>query len=116
MHKDAEKRKHLRLPASYVTRYRLRDSVTDFHVSQTQNVSQRGGLLFTNRMFKKGLQLELQIQFPFSPKWVTIIATVIACEEVTKSLSYKTRLQFLRMDEWAEKGIREIMERRKRMG
>ena len=116
MHKDPDKRKHLRLPASYVTRYRLRNSNADYHVSQTQNVSQRGALLFTNRVFKTGFQLELQIQFPFSDKWVTIIAKVISCEEVTKNLSYKTRLEFIRMDEWAEKSLKEIMERRKRMG
>jgi c-di-GMP-binding flagellar brake protein YcgR len=116
MPKGAERRKYLRLPASYVTRYKVRNSDADYHVSQTQNVSQRGALLFTNRMFNKGFQLELQIQFPFSDKWVTVVAAVVACEKVTKNLSYKTRLQFIAMDEWAEEKLREIMERRKRIG
>ena len=115
MHKGAEKRKHVRLPATYITRYKSRYSDTDYDVSQTRNISQGGALLFTNRMFRKGDQLELQIQFPFSAKKVTVIAEVVVCEELTKNVTYKTRLKFIAMDERVEQSLREIIGRRRRM-
>jgi len=116
MHKGAEKRKHVRLPATYITRYRLRNSDTNYDVSQTQNISQGGALLFTNRMFRKGFQLELQIQLPGHIEKVTVIAEVVFCEELTKNAIYKTRLKFIAMDKRVKVSLREMIERRRRMG
>ena len=109
---EDEKRKHPRLPTAYITKYRLRDSGSDFAVGRTQNISQGGAFLFTDRMFYAGDQLEMNIQFPFSKELVRVIGEIVACTERRES-SYETRLRFIEMDEDINKKLGELIERRR---
>jgi len=110
-----ERRKHPRAPMTYITRYKLRYIGTTYAINHTKNISQGGALLFTNRVLKKGEQLEMYIRFPFAEKEIKVIAEVVGSEEVKKNLVYQSRLKFIEMNEEARKKLGELIDRRKNM-
>jgi hypothetical protein len=74
-------------------------------ISQTKNVSLGGMLLTTNREFKVGTSLALEIRLPFDPSPIMLIARVMDSREIIKDLIYDTRLNFLAVDEKHRKAI-----------
>jgi c-di-GMP-binding flagellar brake protein YcgR len=110
-----ERRKHLRLPTTYSTRYKLRYSGANYDVNHTKDISQGGALLFTNRSFAKGEQLEMLIRFPFSQEEIAIIAEVVFSEESVKNSVYETRLKFIEINEEVKRILGEVINRRKNM-
>ena len=115
MYDGPERRKYPRLPTTYIARYRLRHTKSNHEVNQTQNISQKGALLITNRLFRKIDQLELLIQFPFANDAVPIIGEVVTCEELIQGISYRCGVKFIEMDDEMNKKLGEIIERRRHM-
>ncbi len=94
-----ERRKHPRINARFIVSYRVLDEVDNIDVSQTKNLSLGGVLLTTNRFFKPGTHIALEIRLPFDPNPIMIVARVVDSVEVTKGLIYDTRLSFLAIDD-----------------
>ncbi len=100
-----ERRKHPRISARFIVSYRVMEEVDNIDVTQTKNLSLGGMLLTTNRLFKAGTKLALEIRLPFDPSPIIIVARVIESVEITKNLIYDTRLSFLTIDDAHKKII-----------
>ncbi len=90
-----ERRKHPRIGARFVVSYRILDEADNVDVSQTKNLSLGGMLLTTNKKFRVGTHLTLEIRLPFDPDPIMTIAKVLESREISKDLIYDTRLNFL---------------------
>ena len=93
-----ERRKHPRITGRFIVSYRITEEVDKVDVSQTKNISLGGMLLTTNRQFKPGTKLAVEIRLPFDSNPIMIVAKVIESCEITKDLIYDTRLEFLDID------------------
>lgn len=94
-----EKRKFRRIAARFIVSYRMLEEADNVDISQTKNLSLGGMLLTTNRSFKPGTNLAIEVRLPFDPDPIMIVAKVVDSNEVTKDLIYDTRLLFLAVDE-----------------
>jgi len=92
-----ERRRYPRLKANFIVSYRIKHIPKDYDLSQTKNVSQGGLLLTTNKKFTPGTQLALTIKFPFVPKQVDVLGTVVDSKEIIKDMIYETRLFFVNL-------------------
>ncbi|MFH1504036.1 MAG: PilZ domain-containing protein [Candidatus Omnitrophota bacterium] len=93
-----EKRRHLRIKASFVASYRVGKKLEDCDLTQTRNISNGGMLLTTNREFDQGNQLVIVMRFPFIEQKIEIIGEVVGSREIVKNLIYETRVKFLDLD------------------
>ncbi|MFH0827229.1 MAG: PilZ domain-containing protein [Candidatus Omnitrophota bacterium] len=105
----SDRRQHERIAGRFIVAYRVIDEINNIDISQTKNISLGGMLLTTNRQFKSGTNLSLEIRLPFDPDPIRIIAKVLESKEITKNLIYDTRLQFLRIDEKHRKVLSETV-------
>lgn len=94
-----ERRKNPRISARFIVSYRIVEETDNIDVSQTKNVSLGGMLLTTNRAFKTGVNLALEIRLPFDPNPIMLIGKVLESREIIRDLIYDTRLQFLAIDD-----------------
>lgn len=90
-----ERRKYLRLDANCVVSYKRKQFVELFNMSQTQNVSQGGAIITTDKPFDKGMQLSIMIKFPFLTENLKITGEVVDSKEIVKDNIYETRVKFL---------------------
>ncbi len=105
-----ERRKFPRITGRFIVSYRMIDeNDSSIDVTQTKNISLGGMLLTTNRSFKPGARLALEIRLPFDPHPIMMIAKVIESREITKDLIYDTRLEFIAVDEKHRKVILETV-------
>jgi len=100
-----ERRKHRRISARFIVSYRVMEEEDAVDISQTKNMSLGGMLLTTNREFKSGTTLALDIRLPFDPNPIMLIGKVVESREIIKDLIYDTRLSFLAVDERHRKAI-----------
>lgn len=94
-----ERRQHPRISARFIVSYRLMEENDNIDISQTKNMSIGGMLLTTNREFKPGTNLAIEMRLPFDPNPIMLIGKVVESREITKDLIYDTRIQFLAVDE-----------------
>jgi c-di-GMP-binding flagellar brake protein YcgR len=94
-----ERRKYPRINARFIVSYRVLGEEDNVDLTQTKNISLGGMLLTTNRQFKVGTNIALEIRLPFDPHPIMIIGKVLESHEVTKNLIYDTRLLFMAIDE-----------------
>ena len=106
----AERRKHPRIFARFIVSYRVLEQANNVDISQTKNISLGGMLLTTNKTFRPGTNLALEIRLPFAPRPITIVSRVIESKEITKGLIYDTRLEFLSVDEKQFKVVKDTVE------
>jgi len=105
-----ERRRFPRVMGRFIVSYRILEDKDAIDITQTKNLSLGGMLLTTNRDFKPGTNLALEIRLPFDPNPIMLIGKVIETREVTKDLIYDTRIQFLAVDENHRKVILETVE------
>ena len=105
-----ERRKYARITGRFIVAYRVIEEVDNVDITQTKNISLGGMLLTTNRQFRPGTNLSLEIRLPFDPDPIRIIARVLESKEITKNLIYDTRLMFLTIDEKHVKVISETVD------
>jgi hypothetical protein len=105
-----DRRKHPRISTRFIVSYRILEEEDAVDISQTKNVSLGGMLLTTNREFKPGTNLALEIRLPFDPNPIMLIAKVLDSREIIKDLIYDTRLSFLAIDEKHRKVISDTVE------
>lgn len=105
-----ERRKHPRVTARFIVSYRIMEEENAADVSQTKNLSLGGMLLTTNRQFKSGTNLALEIRLPFDPNPIMLIGKVLDSREIIKDLIYDTRLSFLAVDEKHRKIISDTVD------
>ncbi len=106
-----ERRKHPRISnARFVVSYRLFEEMENVDVSQTKNISLGGMLLTTNREFKPGTKLTLEIRLPFDPNPIILVGEVLESRQIIKDLLYDTRLEFLAIDENHRKIINQTVD------
>lgn len=98
-----ERRKNPRIAARFIVSYRILEESESVDVSQTKNLSLGGMLLTTNKHFKPGTNLALDIRLPFDPNPILIVAKVLESKEITENLIYDTRLTFLAIDKRHQK-------------
>jgi len=94
-----ERRKYPRINGRFIVSYRILEDINNVDISQTKNVCLGGMLLTTNKSFKIGTNLALEIRLPFDPNPIMIIGKVLDSHEISKDLIYDTRLLFLAVDE-----------------
>ena len=104
-----ERRKYPRVTGRFSVSYRVIDKSDEIDISQTKNLSCGGMLLTTNREFKPGTQLALEIRLPFTQKPIILIGKVLESHVVTKDLIYDTRLEFIALDEQHQKQLCETL-------
>ena len=107
---EQDRRKNPRISARFIVSYRILEEEDAVDISQTKNVSLGGMLLTTNREFKPGTNLALEIRLPFDPNPIMLIAKVLDSREIIKDLIYDTRLSFLAIDEKHRKVISDTVE------
>ena len=105
-----ERRKHPRVVGRFIVSYRIMDEINNIDITQTKNISLGGMLLTTNRQFKPGTNLALEIRLPFDPHPIMLIAKVIESNEIMKDMIYDTRLEFLAVDEKHRKVMKETVD------
>lgn len=93
-----ERREHSRISANFIVSYRITQPPSNYDLSQTKNVSQRGILLTTNRKFEKDTFLAMTIRFPFVLEKIEVKGVVVDSQEVIKNLIYDTRIKFFDLD------------------
>ena len=94
-----ERRKYPRINGRFIVSYRILEDINNVDISQTKNVCLGGMLLTTNKAFKIGTNLALEIRLPFDPNPIMIIGKVLESREISKDLIYDTRLLFLAVDD-----------------
>jgi len=94
-----ERRQHPRINARFIVSYRILEEADKIDITQTKNLSLGGMLLTTNRAFRVGTNLALEIRLPFDPNPIMITGKVLESREVSKDLIYDTRILFLSIDE-----------------
>jgi c-di-GMP-binding flagellar brake protein YcgR len=94
-----ERRQHTRINARFIVSYRILEETDNVNISQTKNLSLGGMLLTTNKAFKVGTNLALEIRLPFDPNPIMIIGKILESREISKELIYDTRIMFLAIDE-----------------
>ena len=104
-----ERRRHPRLNHSLVVSYRLLKEAEVADISQSANLSRGGMLLTTNKSFPKGTLLKLFMKLPLVRKKISLVAKVVACQEITPGLIYKTRLSFYNTPQEIEKMFEEAL-------
>jgi c-di-GMP-binding flagellar brake protein YcgR len=104
-----ERRKHPRATGRFIVSYRVLEDIDSVDISQTKNISLGGMLLTTNRQFKPGTRLALEIRLPFDANPIILIAKVLESHEITKNLIYDTRIEFINVDERHKKIISETV-------
>jgi hypothetical protein len=107
-----ERRKHPRIDnARFVVSYRVfEEGAENVNISQTKNLGLGGMLLTTNREFKPGTDLALEIRLPFDPNPIILVGKVLESRQIIKDLIYDTRLQFLAIDENHRKIINQTVD------
>jgi len=104
-----ERRRYPRATGRFIVSYRVLEDIDSVDISQTKNISLGGMLLTTNRQFKPGTRLALEIRLPFDASPITIVAKVLESHEITKNLIYDTRIEFTDVDERHKKIISETV-------
>jgi c-di-GMP-binding flagellar brake protein YcgR len=110
LYSGQEKRHHPRVNARFIVSYRIMEEEDATGVSQTKNMSLGGMLLTTNREFRAGTNLALEIRLPFDPNPIMLIGKVLDSREIIKDLIYDTRLSFLAVDEKHRKTISDTVD------
>ncbi len=106
----AERRKHARADGRFIVSYRILDEINNVDITQTKNISLGGMLLTTNRIFKPGTSLAIEIRLPFDPNPIMLIGKVIESREIVSGMIYDTRMEFLAIDEKHRKVIGETVD------
>jgi len=90
-----ERRQHLRIYRNFILSYREKDSaVTNYNVSQVNNVS-KGGINFsTTHPLKEGTVIEIVLKTPFITEPIHVEGFVLQCKEKIAGMIYEIRLQF----------------------
>ncbi len=94
-----ERRKFPRIGGKFLISYKVAEAEDLIDISQTKNVSLGGLLLTTDRAFKPGVSLMIEVRLPVDPKPIKILAKVVQTQELVKGLIYDTHLEFLSIDE-----------------
>ena len=97
-----ERRRKPRVGGKFVVSYRVKAEIDNYDISQTRNICLGGMLLTTNRFFKQGTVLAIDIRLPFFIDAIKLSGVVLECKEVVKDLIYDTRIQFTEIDPKAE--------------
>ncbi len=97
--KGQEKREHPRINGNFVINYRIQELESSYDLSQTKDVSQGGALLNTNKSFKKGTRLTMNLRIPFIPQRIELEGEVIDSREIVRDLVYETRVSFVGLDD-----------------
>lgn len=105
-----ERRRHARVNARFIVSYRVLEEENAVDISQTKNIGLGGMLLTTNREFKSGAKLAIEIRLPFDPNPIMLIGSVLESREIIKDLIYDTRLLFLAIDEKHRKVISDTID------
>ena len=94
-----EKRKYPRIDTNCVINYRIQELPDSYDLSQTKDISQGGVLITTNKQFEKGAQLTMNLRIPFVLQKIELNGEVVDSREITRDLSYETRVKFLGLNE-----------------
>ncbi|MDD4907458.1 MAG: PilZ domain-containing protein [Candidatus Omnitrophica bacterium] len=94
-----ERRKYPRIGGKFLVSYRIADKDDLIDITQTKNVSLGGILLTTDRAFKPGTDLMIEVRLPIDPKAIKIVARVRQSKELIKGMIYDTHLEFMSIDE-----------------
>lgn len=90
-----ERRKYIRIPASYIVDYYAQNPNQAYNVTHAKNVSLGGIAITTDKYFAKGTQLMLAIRFPFISQQVKVTVEVVDCKEKKKDMLYEVRSKFI---------------------
>jgi hypothetical protein len=113
---DKEKRKHPRIDSKFMINYKLDSPLTEYDLTQTENISQGGVLLTINKKFEKGTVLAMIIRFPLLPQKIETKGEVVDAKQKGSGQFYETRVKFLDLDEEVSDRLGEfIQERLKRI-
>ncbi|HDZ77362.1 MAG TPA: PilZ domain-containing protein [Candidatus Omnitrophica bacterium] len=96
--KKSERRKHLRLDKTFIVSYRIYAEADNYDLTQTKNISVGGMLLTTNRLFRPGTVLSIDIRLPFLMEPLNLKGRVIESKEVARHLIYDTHLEVFDVD------------------
>lgn len=105
-----ERRRGQRINANFYVVYHMAGEEDNIDITFTKNLCLGGMLLTTNRKFEVGTKLALEVKIPSSPYPVILTGKVLESQEVIKGLIYKTRIEFLDVDENYRKSISETMD------
>ena len=94
-----ERRKFPRIGGKFLVSYWIADKDDLIDITQTKNVSLGGLLLTTDKAYKVGTNLLIEIRLPVDPHPIKIMGKVLESKELMKNLIYDTRLEFISIDE-----------------
>ena len=96
--KKNERRKHPRLDKTFIVSYRIFAEADNYDLTQTKNISVGGMLLTTNRLFRPGTVLSIDIRLPFLMEPLNLKGRVVESREVARQLIYDTHLEVFDLD------------------
>ena len=111
MSDSSEKRRYQRLDGTYFFSYKVEGSKEGYDMSRTKNISRGGILLTVNRIFEKGVKLDLIIRGPFALEPLKIKAEVLGYGEISSGF-YEIRIQFVHPDIASLEKLDDFIQRR----
>jgi len=96
--RKSERRKYPRLNKTFIVSYRIFAEANNYDLTQTKNISVGGMLLTTNRLFRPGTVLSIDIRLPFLMEPLNLKGRVVESKEVARQLIYDTHLEVFDVD------------------
>jgi len=93
-----DRREFMRVSKTFIVSYRVLQDIDNYDLSQTKNISAGGMLLTTNRLFRPGTVLAIDIRLPFLIEPLNLKGRVVNSKEVVKKLIYDTHLELVDID------------------
>lgn len=106
-----EKRAFKRIEKHFIlTYYDTKNPEQKFSATQLKNISRGGMSLVTDKAFKPGTILEIEIKSAFFASITHMHGKVLESHEHAKDIIYETRLQFINLSTQAEAVIKTAIE------
>lgn len=104
-HEGKERRRYPRIKKTFIVSYRVYEDIDNYDLTQTKNISIGGMLLTTNRQFRSGMLLSIDIRLPFLVDPLNLKGRVVESRQVVKNLIYDTHLELVEIDRGTKEAI-----------
>jgi hypothetical protein len=108
---EQEKRKYPRIDRKFLVSYKTKRFLRGYELSHTRNISKKGMMLTTHKMFEPGSHLSIILRLPFGGQKIELTGEVVGSREVVKGNVYETRVKILESDEEMLKELNQFINR-----
>ncbi len=105
-----ERRKYIRIEGNYSFNYKVYQHIDfPYDVAKIIDVSAGGMRIVTSNQLAPNSILELNVREPFAKKRLVLLGKVLTCTKAKKELFYKTRIEFVYLDEKKQAILQDVV-------